>query len=49
MVDARVEAGYHSVEWDGRNDAGAQVASGIYIYRFSADNYLRVQKMILMK
>ena len=49
LVDARIEAGYHSAEWDGRNDAGAQVASGIYIYRFSADNYLRVQKMILMK
>jgi len=49
LVDARIEAGYHSIEWDGRNDAGAQVASGIYIYRFSADNYLKVQKMILMK
>jgi hypothetical protein len=49
LVDARVEAGYHSVEWDGSNDVGAQVASGIYIYRFSANNYLKVQKMILMK
>jgi hypothetical protein len=49
LVDARIEAGYHSVEWDGRNDAGAQVGSGVYIYRFSADNYLKVQKMVLMK
>jgi hypothetical protein len=49
LVDAKVEAGYHSVEWDGSNEVGAQVASGIYIYRFTADNYLNVQKMILMK
>jgi len=49
LVNGRIEAGYHSIEWDGRNEAGAQVASGIYIYRFSADNYLKVQKMILMK
>jgi hypothetical protein len=49
LVDARIEAGYHSVEWDGNTDSGAKVASGIYIYRFSAGNYLKVQKMILMK
>lgn len=53
LINSPMEAGYHSVEWDGRNDAGAQVGSGIYIYRFSAGNsgqgYLKVQKMILMK
>jgi hypothetical protein len=49
VLDQRVEAGYHSVEWDGRNDMGMQVGSGIYIYRFRADNFLKVQKMILMK
>jgi subtilisin family serine protease len=49
LVDARIEAGYQSVEWDGRNEAGAQVGSGVYIYRFSAGNYLKVQKMMLMK
>jgi hypothetical protein len=49
LVNSRIEAGYHSVEWDGRNEAGTQVASGIYIYRFQADNFLKIRKMILMK
>jgi len=49
LVNAQIEAGYHSTEWDGRNDLGAQVGSGIYIYRFSAGDYLRVQKMIMLK
>jgi len=49
LLNSRIEAGYHSVEWDGRNDAGAKVGSGIYIYRFSAGDFLKVRKMILMK
>jgi hypothetical protein len=48
-VNSRIEAGYHSVEWDGLNDMGTKVASGIYIYRFQAGDYLKVQKMMLMK
>jgi hypothetical protein len=49
LLNSRIEAGYHNVEWDGRNEFGAQVASGIYLYHFSADSYHKVQKMILMK
>ena len=49
LVEGSIEAGYHSVVWDGRNDMGIQLASGIYIYRFSADDYFKVQKMILIK
>ncbi|NIW43720.1 MAG: T9SS type A sorting domain-containing protein, partial [candidate division Zixibacteria bacterium] len=49
LLATRMKAGYHDVVWDGRNDLGAQVASGIYIYRFKAGDFLKVQKMILMK
>jgi len=49
LVNGRVEAGYHTAVWDGRNESGARAASGIYIYRFQADNFLKIQKMILMK
>ena len=49
MVNARREAGQHSTEWDEKNDAGAQVGSGIYIYRFQAADFLKVRKMIILK
>jgi len=45
------EAGMHTVAWDGTNQAGQTVASGVYFYRLSAENHALVlqKKMILMK
>jgi hypothetical protein len=49
LLNDRVEAGRHWVEWNGLNESGQRVSSGIYIYRFEAGDYQRVMKMILMK
>ena len=43
------EAGYHIVRWNGRSDAGYQVASGIYFYRMAADTFVKTHRMILLK
>jgi hypothetical protein len=42
-------AGEHSVIWDGTNDAGIPVGSGIYLYQFQADTYSENRKMLLIK
>jgi hypothetical protein len=49
LVNGTIEAGYHSVVWDGRNDAGEGVASGVYIYRFEAAEFTRTMKLMLLK
>lgn len=49
LLDQPAEAGIHSVMWNGRNDAGQPVASGIYVYRFEAGDYRKIQKMILLR
>ena len=49
LVNQHKEAGFHQAQWDGRNDRGLQVASGIYIYRFAAGDFRQVRKMILLK
>ncbi len=49
LINVRQEAGRHQIVWDGENDFGLPVASGIYIYRFQAGNYSKIMKMILMK
>jgi hypothetical protein len=49
LVNDRIEAGYHSVIWDGRNDEGRAVSSGVYIYRFEAGNFTRTMKLMLLK
>ncbi len=49
LTDGRLEAGYHRVEWDGRNSDGHQVASGIYFYKLDAGDFSDTKKMLLLK
>jgi len=49
LVSDQIEAGYHEVVWDGKNSSGVPVTSGVYLYRFSAGDYLIVRKMLLLK
>jgi len=49
VLDGWQEAGYHGVEWDGRDAEGTQVSSGVYLYRFQAGDHVSVRKMMLMK
>lgn len=49
LVNQRQEAGYHKVVWDGRDDNGVPVASGLYLYRFRAGKYEKTNKMVLLK
>jgi murein DD-endopeptidase MepM/ murein hydrolase activator NlpD len=44
LVSERLSANSYSYEWDASN-----FASGVYIYRFQAGNYVKTKKMILMK
>jgi subtilisin family serine protease len=49
LISREMEAGYHQVDWDGKNDSGVPVTSGVYLYRFTAGDYLMIRKMILLK
>ncbi|MCH7879575.1 MAG: hypothetical protein IH914_09715, partial [candidate division Zixibacteria bacterium] len=43
------EAGVLSVIWDGRNDNGYAVASGVYLYQAKAGAFAQTKKMMLLK
>jgi len=49
IVDEQQLEGNHEAVWDGRNEIGATVASGIYVYRMTAGNFVETKRMILMK
>ncbi|MCB0293044.1 MAG: T9SS type A sorting domain-containing protein, partial [Calditrichaeota bacterium] len=49
LVNAVEGPGYREVIWDGRNDAGVPVSSGIYICRFTAGKFTAVRKMALIR
>ena len=49
LVSGEMEAGTHTIYWNGRDNAGNSVASGIYFYRLNTESFGRTNKMVLMK
>lgn len=49
LVNEFKNAGTYSVTWNGDNESGKKITSGVYIYRVTAGNNVQTMKMILMK
>jgi flagellar hook assembly protein FlgD len=49
LLDAVRPAGYHSVEWNGRDAFGKPVNSGTYFYRLEAGEFKQTRKLLLLK
>jgi hypothetical protein len=49
LINKAQNAGEYSVEWDGKDDNGNRVSSGIYIYRLQAGSFTQTRKMVLVK
>ena len=49
LQNGRMNAGEHSIIWDGRSDNGSEVASGIYFYRLSAGDQTETRRMTFLK
>ena len=49
QVAAFYETRSKAIYWDGRNEFGEQVASGVYFYHLSAGNYSATRKMLILK
>ncbi len=49
LAEGEQAAGPHSVPWDGTDDQGRILSSGVYFYRLQSKNYSAVNKMLLLK
>lgn len=49
LVNKATDAGYHIIYWNGKDDAGKEVSSGVYLYKLTAGNFSETKKMNLLK
>ncbi|HEU4930072.1 MAG TPA: FlgD immunoglobulin-like domain containing protein [Candidatus Krumholzibacteria bacterium] len=49
LLDQALPAGSHSRSWDGKDNDGATVQSGVYFYRLTAGGQSQAKKMIILK
>jgi len=49
LIDEKQRPGYYAARWDGKNDFGKRVASGIYLYRMEAGDFTKTNKMIVVR
>jgi len=49
LVNGEIQAGYHRVVWDGLNDRGEPVSTGVYIYSLTSPSFHNTKKMVLLK
>ncbi len=49
LVSSTMNPGIHTVYWNGKDNSGRAVASGVYFYKMQAGKYSSTKKMILMK
>ena len=50
LIDGLRAAGAYALHWDGRDDGGRELASGVYVYRLQAGNELvETRKMALVR
>jgi hypothetical protein len=49
LTNRTLQAGFHSVRWDGTNGQGELVSTGVYFYRLTSPAFISTKKMIMVK
>jgi len=49
LMNGRMDAGYYSMQWNGKNSFGSMVSAGVYFYQIQVNGFVQTKKMLLLK
>ena len=49
LINQNIDAGYHSILWNTKNDLDNSVSPGIYFYQIQTKDFVKTRKMVLLK
>ncbi|MCL2064009.1 MAG: S8 family serine peptidase [Candidatus Cloacimonetes bacterium] len=49
LIDSKLKSGKHSIVWNGRDEKGVELGSGMYLYVFKTDEFSQIKRMLLLK
>ena len=49
LINSQKQAGYYCIRWDGRDDSGRLMPSGVYLYRLKAKDFTATKKMVFVQ
>ena len=49
LIDGEVGTGQHQITWNGMDDSGRAVSTGVFIYRLTTDEFVKTRRMVLLK
>jgi len=49
LLDQDQPAGLYQINWDGKNDKGQSVSSGLYLYKLEVNGFSQAKRMLLLK
>jgi FlgD Ig-like domain/Cohesin domain/Two component regulator propeller len=49
LLDRNLAPGTHSIFWDGTDESGHELSSGVYLYRMRSRDFVQTRKMVLLK
>jgi hypothetical protein len=49
LLDQDQSTGFYQINWDGKNDKGKSVSSGLYLYKLEVNGFSQAKRMLLLK
>jgi len=49
LVDGQLNAGWHQIRWDGKDETGQPVCSGLYLYQLDSNRLHQTRSMVLLR